>query len=231
MNRHAHCALLTPLMLSAVALPPTAVAQAAPAAPASAPQAACALKVAQGTNPVEFDLELSGFKPGQKVKVTGAEEFTRNVDQKGSFTEQDVKKGSYTAKTFGKNNKQAIEIGCTKPARVPTTTTAVRISDADVTAASTATPEVDCSVPQKVTFKGKLTGSGSGDVDYKWQGGSKSSSPTVKFTAPETATADFNVTVPAHAAPTAPPPRVTATLTAGNASDALEFTLKCKANT
>ncbi|MFD3330620.1 hypothetical protein [Streptomyces sp. NPDC058701] len=176
---------------------------------------------------MEFDLELSGFKPGQQVVVTGPEGFTRNVNAQGFLTEQDVKKGSYTAKTFGRNSNQTI--GCTKPARTPITATP-RISDADVTAASTATPEVDCSVPQKVTFKGKLTGSGSGDVDYKWQGGAKSSSPTLKFTAPETATADFNVTSPTRAG-AGPAPRVTAKLTAGNASDALTFTLKCKVGT
>ncbi|MCC0093707.1 hypothetical protein K7B10_02655 [Streptomyces flavotricini] len=233
MNRHARYALLTPLLACSVALPPTMAAQAAPVAhvPATlgaAPQAAtCKLEVAEGTDPVEFDLSLAGFKPGSQVRVTGPENFTRTVNQQGSVTEQDVKKGTYTVKTGGKNHSQTVN--CTKPARVPASAKA-RITDVDITGASTATPKVDCSQPQNVKFEGKLTGTGSGDVTYIWSGQGKRSAPSVKFTAPSTAAAPFTAKSTARAAATNPAPRVTATLTdsTGNVQDQLTFTLTCQ---
>lgn len=231
MNRHARYALLTtPLLVSAVVLTPTMARAAAPAAaPAAVPQATCALQAAPNTNPQEFDLVLTGFRPNQTVKVTGPESFTRTTNQQGSFTEEDVKKGSYTAKTQGNQNRMTV--GCTKPARTTTTTTAVRVTDVDITGATTATPEVDCSVAQSVTFTGKVTGTGTGDVDVQWQGSNKSSNPTLKFTAPETPAPSFVSKSSPRAAATDPVPKVGAQLSAGKASDLFVFTLKCKAGT
>ncbi|WP_405758889.1 hypothetical protein [Streptomyces sp. NBC_00073] len=168
MNRHVRYALLTPLLVSSVALPPAMAARAspvdrAPTALGAAPQAACKLEVAAGTDPVEFDLVLTEFKPGAQVKVTGPEKFSRTVDNAGSFTEQDVKKGTYTVKVNQGRNHNQLTVNCAKPARVPPTAKA-HISDVDITGASTATPKVDCSQPQDVKFEGKLTGTGTGDV-------------------------------------------------------------------
>lgn len=226
MNRHARHALLTPVLISAVALPPTTAAmaaQAAPAAaPAAAPQASCQLVVAPGTNPVEYDLVLKGLKANQRVLVTGPERFSLTADNMGSATNEDVKKGSYTVH-FGKKN--AIDCG-----KAPRPAAAPRITGVDITGASTNPAEVDCTVQQSVTFEGKLTGTGTGDVDYKWASGGRQTAPTLKFTAPSTATANFVVKSPTHA-PGTPAPQVTATLTAGNASDTFTFTLKCKAGT
>ncbi|MFD9268634.1 hypothetical protein ACFWB1_15975 [Streptomyces goshikiensis] len=228
MNRSARFALLTPLLVSAVAMPPTMAAHATPAAPATAPQAACALKVTPGTS--DFELELTGFKPGQQVNVEGPEKFTRTIQANGSFTEPDVTKGSYTAK-FGKNKKNRQAIGCTKAPKI----TPVRITDAEITSPEASPAEVDCSITQSVTFVGRLTGTGTGDVDYKWVSGGRSSTPSLKFTAPSTPTAGFPVKVPGRAAPPAgaasPPVHVTATLTAGGSQDTQEFTLKCRAGT
>lgn len=124
MNRHVRYALLTPLLVSSVALPPAMAAHAspvdrAPTALCAAPQAACKREVAAGTDPVEFDLVLTGFKPGAQVKVTGPEKFSRTVDNAGSFTEQDVKKGTYTVKVNQGRNHNQLTVNCAKPARVP----------------------------------------------------------------------------------------------------------------
>lgn len=124
MNRHVRYALLTPLLVSSVALPPAMAAHAspvdrAPTALGAAPQAACKLEVAAGTDPVEFDLVLTEFKPGAQVKVTGPEKFSRTVDNAGSFTEQDVKKGTYTVKVNQGRNHNQLTVNCAKPARVP----------------------------------------------------------------------------------------------------------------
>ncbi|MFD9357265.1 hypothetical protein [Streptomyces sp. NPDC060031] len=229
MNRHVRYALLAPLAASAVALTPAMAAHASPAAPAAAPQATCKLVVAPGTNPVEFDLVLTGFKAGQQVKVRGPENFTRTANPQGSFTEEDVKKGSYTARATGGRNNPAV--GCSKPTRTPATA-AADISDVDVTGAST-TPavDIDCSVAQNVTFQGKLTGTGTGNVKYKWSGAGKTSTPTVKFTEPSTATASFTVRAAPRAAPANPAPSVSVSLSSGDATDSLNFTLKCKAGT
>ncbi|MFD9335767.1 hypothetical protein ACFWBF_15350 [Streptomyces sp. NPDC060028] len=230
MNRHVRYALLTPLVASAVVLTPAMAAHAKPAAPAAAPQATCKLVAAPGTNPVEFDLVLTDFKAGQQIRVTGPENFIRTANQQGSFTEEDVKKGSYTAKvTGGGHNNPAV--GCGKPPRTPVTA-AADISDVEVTGAST-TPavDVDCSVAQNVTFQGKITGTGTGNVKYKWSGAGKTSTPTVKFTEPATATASFTVRAAPRAAPANPAPSVAVTLSAGDATDSLNFTLKCKAGT
>ncbi|MFG2983081.1 hypothetical protein ACGFYQ_17825 [Streptomyces sp. NPDC048258] len=232
MNRHVRYALLAPLaplVASAVALTPAMAAHAMPAAPAAAPQATCKLVVAPGTNPVEFDLVLTDFKAGQQVRVTGPENFTRTANQQGAVTEEDVKKGSYTARGTGGGNNPAV--GCSKPPRTPATT-AADISDVEVTGAST-TPavDVDCSVAQNVTFQGKITGTGTGNVKYKWSGVGKTSTPTVKFTEPSTATASFTVRAAPRAAPGNPAPSVTVSLTAGDATDSLNFTLKCKTGT
>ncbi|MFI5665988.1 hypothetical protein [Streptomyces sp. NPDC051704] len=233
MNRHVRYALLTPLLACSVALPSTMAAQAAPvagvpAALGAAPQAAsCKLEVAAGTDPVEFDLSLAGFKPGSQVQVSGPESFKASINQQGAFSEQDVKKGTYTVRTGGKNHGQTIN--CTKPARVPATAKA-RITDVDITTASTATPKVDCSQPQSVKFEGKLTGTGTGEVTYVWSGQGKRSAPSVNFTAPGVPAAPFTVKSPVRAAANDPAPKVTVVLTdsTGGVSDQLTFTLVCQ---
>ncbi|MER5812703.1 hypothetical protein ABT143_31720 [Streptomyces sp. NPDC002033] len=232
MNRHARFALLTPLLVSAVAMPATMAHAAAPAAPAAAPAAACALVAAPNTNPQEFDLTLTGFKPNQNVAVTGPEKFTVTTDGQGKSTTEDVKKGNYTAKARGgqgqDHGNQNRSVGCTKPARVPATT--VKITDVDISGAATTPAEVNCAVPQNVVFTGKLTGTGTGDVEATWRSGAKTSVPTVKFTAPDTATS-FTAKFPGRPAPNAAMPQVAASLTVGNASDSFTFTLKCAPNT
>ncbi|MET8754984.1 hypothetical protein ABZW32_33550 [Streptomyces sp. NPDC004667] len=227
MNRHARYALLTPLLVSAVAMPSTMARAASASAPAAVPQATCALVAAPNTNPQEFDLTLTGFRANQSVRVTGPEKFTLTTDGQGAATNEDVKKGTYNATVQG-NNQGKKTITCTKPAR--TTTTAVHITDVDVSAPATS-PEVDCSVAQNVTFTGKISGTGTGDVEVSWTGSNKSSSPTVKFTAPDTAAAPFTVKSTARSAPSTTPPQVFAQLTAGKASDSASFKLKCKAGT
>ncbi|MER7465402.1 hypothetical protein [Streptomyces sp. NPDC097981] len=236
MNRHARYALLTPLLASSIALPPTMAAQAspvdrAPAALSAAPQAAsCKLVVAPNTNPAEFDLVLDGFRGGALVKVTGPENFNRTVDQQGSFTEEDVKKGTYTVKVSQKKHNQ-LTVNCTKPPRVPATAKA-HITDVDITGASTATAAVDCSKPQDVKFEGKLTGTGTGQVPVLWSSSQgKRSTPVVNFTAPTTAVPVFVTKSAARAKATDPAPRVTAfledTTTSSGANDSLTFTLTC----
>ncbi|MBW5485101.1 hypothetical protein [Streptomyces bambusae] len=236
MNRHARHALLTPLLVSAVAVPPAMAAQAAPlgvAAPGAVPQAVCKLVVATGTNPVEFDLQLTGFRAGQQVRVEGPETFTRTVSASGSVTEEDVKKGSYTVIVRGDRNNRGMTVSCSKPPRTPPppATGAARVSAVDITGASTSPAEVDCKVPQNVTFTGKITGTGTGEVSYTWTSGGRQTTPSVNFTAPETATATFVVKSPTRAAPTDPAPKVEASLKAGSASDSAGFTLKCAPGT
>ncbi|MGO4462663.1 hypothetical protein AB4039_36050 [Streptomyces sp. M-16] len=225
MNRHARSALLTPLLVSAVAMPSTmARAAVASSAPAAVPQAACALVAAPNTNPQEFDLTLTGFRANQSVRISGPEKFTLTTDGQGAATNEDVKKGTYNATVQGNQGKKTIT--CTKPAR--TATTAVRVSDVDITGASTTPASVDCTVAQNVTFTGKVTGSGTGDVELQWSGSSgKSSNPTLKFTGPETAAPSFVVKSNPRTKATDPAPTVSATLTAGKAQDFFRFTLKC----
>ncbi|MFD8985156.1 hypothetical protein [Streptomyces sp. NPDC059564] len=232
MNRHARYALLAPLLVTAVAMPSTMAHAAAPAAPAAAPQAACALVAAPNTNPQEFDLTLTGFRANQNVGITGPEQFTVTTDQQGNAKTEDVKKGNYTAKPKGGQGQgnQNRSVGCTKPARGTTTTTTVRITDVDVAAPAT-NPEVDCSVPQSVTFTGKLTGTGTGEVEVFWQGNSKASSPLVKFTAPDTSAGSFTSKSNTRSAPTQPAPVAAAQLTVGKVSDSTFVTLKCKTGT
>ncbi|WP_371680174.1 hypothetical protein [Streptomyces sp. NBC_01276] len=226
MNRHARYALLTPLLVSAVAMPSTmARAAVASSAPAAVPQAACALVAAPNTNPQEFDLTLTGFRSNQSVRITGPEKFTLTTDGAGAATNEDVKKGTYNATVQG-NNQGKRTITCGKPAR--TTTTAVRVSDVDITGASTTPASVDCTVAQNVTFTGKVAGSGTGDVDLQWTGSSgKNSNPTLKFTGPETAAPSFVVRSTPRTKAADPAPVVSATLLAGKAQDFFVFTLKC----
>ncbi|MFE1556770.1 hypothetical protein ACFW6V_17535 [Streptomyces sp. NPDC058734] len=224
MNRHARYALLAPLLVTAVAMPSTMAAQAAPA-----PQGACKLVVAPGTNPVEYDLVMTGFKGGQLLRVSGPEEFQRNADGAGSVTEEDVKKGAYTVKSGWGRNEQTT--GCTKAPRSPAPVK-VRITDAEITGASTTPAAVDCSKPQNVTFQGKFTGTGTGEVDYFWSGQGKQAAPSLKFNAPETATAPFVVKSPTRGAPTEPAPKVVVNLSAGgNVADSSTFTLTCAPGT
>ncbi|AJF63687.1 hypothetical protein [Streptomyces vietnamensis] len=228
MNRHLRYTLLTPLAVASVALAP-ALAHAASAeqvsdAPAAAPLAP-ACKLENGSSASEYDIILTGFTPNQKVKIVGAENINTAVDQQGAFTEQDVKKGTYHVEFGGgKKNKNQQSVNCTKPARV----TPVHISDVDITSAST-TPavDVDCSVAQSVTFKATLTGTGTGDTTVRWSSSTKSSNPVVKFTAPTTETTFVAKSAP-RAAATAPAPKVFASVVAGDASDTMTFTLKCK---
>ncbi|MFF8731720.1 hypothetical protein ACF073_35315 [Streptomyces sp. NPDC015171] len=229
MNRHLRYPLLTPLVVASVALPPALAAQAAPAerapgAPAAAPLApACKLENGSSTN--EYDITLTGFRPNQNVRIRGPESFRTTVDQQGAFTEQDVKRGTYQVEFGGgRNNRNAQSVNCTKPARV----TPISISDVDITSAST-TPaaDVDCTVAQSVTFKATLTGTGTGDAKIKWESDTKVSTPVVKFTAPTTETT-FVVKAAPRGAANEPPPKVTARVTAGDASDTTTFTLKCK---
>ncbi|MFF5705923.1 hypothetical protein ACFY7H_26110 [Streptomyces sp. NPDC012794] len=231
MNRHARYALLAPLLVTAVAVPPTMAAQAAPAgaAPlkaAAAPQATCRLVVAPGTNPVEFDLVMTGFRGGQLLRVTGPESFQRNANGAGSVTEENVKNGSYTVKSgWGRNE---LTTGCSKPPRPPAKP---RITSAEITGASTTPAAVDCTKPQNVTFQGKFAGTGTGEIDYHWAGQGKQIAPSVQFTAPETATAPFVVKSPTRAAVTEPVPKVTVQLFTGNVSDSFTFTLTCAPGT
>ncbi|MFB0632226.1 hypothetical protein [Streptomyces sp. AB3(2024)] len=231
MIRHARYALLTPLLVSAVAIPcTTAQAAVASSAPAAAPQATCALVAAPNTNPQEFDLVLTGFRPNQNVNLSGPAKFTLITDGQGSKTNEDVPKGTYTAtaKTQGRNQGKLV-VPCSKPAR--TTTTAVHVTDVNVSAPATS-PEVDCSVAQSITFTGQITGTGTGDVELSWTGSNgKTSSPTAKFTAPDTAAAPFTVKSTPRAAPSTNQPSVFAQLTAGKASDSATFKLKCRAGT
>ncbi|MFG2388717.1 hypothetical protein ACGFYF_07560 [Streptomyces lavendulae] len=183
---------------------------------------------APNTNPQEFDLVLTGFRPNQNVNLSGPAKFTLITDGQGSKTNEDVPKGTYTAtaKTQGRNQGKLV-VPCSKPSR--TTTTAARITDVDVSA-PTSNPEVDCTVAQNVSFTGKIMGTGTGDVDLSWSGSSgKTSSPTVKFTGPDTAAPSFVVKSSPRAAGATNPVSVSAQLTAGKASDVANFTLKCKA--
>ncbi|MER5932930.1 hypothetical protein [Streptomyces sp. NPDC002054] len=232
MNRQVRHALLTPLLVGVVAVPSTMAAQAAPApaaAPGVVPQATCQLKTAAGTNPVEFDLVLAGFRAGQQVKINGPERLTRNVSGAGALTVEDVKKGNYTV--WVGQGRNARRTDCTRDPRPPAPPPAVKISGADITGASTTPAEVNCSQPQNVTFTGKLTGSNTGNVDYIWQSGAKRVAPELKFTAPETPVVSFVVRSPTRAAPADPVPKVSAQLVAMNASDEFTFTLKCAPGT
>ncbi|MFJ3923654.1 hypothetical protein [Streptomyces sp. NPDC090022] len=226
MNRHVRYALLTPLVVTSVALPP-ALAQAAPVerapgAPAAAPLAPTC-KLENGSTATEYDIILTGFRAGQNVQIRGAERINTKVDQAGSFTEQDVKKGSYSVRFGGQNNRNQMSINCIKPARV----TPVHISEIDITTASTTPATVDCSVAQKVTFKATLTGTGTGDVKLQWGSDSKSTNPVLKFTAPSTESAAFVVQSTPRAAATDPAPKVNVVVFAGGASDRRTFTLRC----
>ncbi|MFE2148418.1 hypothetical protein ACFXJO_36215 [Streptomyces lavendulae] len=229
MNRHARYALLTPLLVSAVAMPSTlARAAATSSAPAAVPQATCALVAAPNTDPQEFDLTLTGFRANQSVRISGPEKFTLTTDGQGAATNEDVKKGTYNATVQG-NNQGKKTITCTKPARTASTT--VRVTDVDVSGPAT-NPEVDCSVAQNITFTGKISGTGTGDLDLSWSGSNgRQSSPTVKFTAPSTAAAPFTVKSTPRAAAAANAPQVFARLSAGKAADEAVVSLKCKAGT
>ncbi|MEU2234624.1 hypothetical protein [Streptomyces vietnamensis] len=227
MNRHLRYTLLTPLAVASVALSP-ALAHAASAEQASDAAAvaplAPACKLDNGSSASEYDITLTGFTPNQKVKIRGPENINTSVDQQGSFTEQDVKKGTYHVEFGGdKNHKNRQSVNCTKPARV----TPVDISDVDITSAST-TPavDVDCSVAQSVTFKATLTGTGTGNTKVTWFSNTKSSTPTVKFTAPTTETTFVTKSAPRTAG--GPAPTVSVRVAVGDASDSMQFTLKCK---
>ncbi|MDX2391854.1 MULTISPECIES: hypothetical protein [unclassified Streptomyces] len=238
MNRRARYALIAPLLVTALAAPPALAAAAAPvqgqpAALAAPLQPSCKLVAAPGTNPLEFDLVLTGFGPRQNVNISGPERFTRTVSQQGAFTEQDVAKGTYTASVG--QNRNRVSVACEKPARVPVTTP-VDISDADVTPANPGA--VNCANPTPISFQGTLSGTGAGTVKYQWEergGSGKISQPTVDFKAPSTKTVSFTVTAPPRAAANAPAPTVTVQLSVpkqagetGVKSGDVKFTLTCQ---
>jgi hypothetical protein len=230
MDRHTLYALLAPLLVTAVAMPSTMAHAAAPAAPAAVPEAACALVAAPGTNPQEFDLNLTGFGANQNVNITGPENFTVTTDGQGASTTEDVKKGNYTAKPRGGQNNQNRSVGCTKPARTPSTTTTVKISDVEIQLAFTDPNVIDCSKPHNVTFTGMLTGTGRGDTAVKWTSGGRTTDSTVKFTEPTSGTV-FVARYAGRSAPSTSVPKVTASLVAGNASDDRTFSVQCSPGT
>lgn len=235
MNRHGRYALLAPLLVSALALPPAMAAQAAPADESAAGLAApfnpsCKLVKAQDA-PDEFDLVLAGFKPKQKVRITGPEKFTREVNKQGSFTEQDVKKGTYTAIAGQKKNR--VSVPCTKPPRSP----AVDITGADARLVSPhRNQEVNCRRSRLATFEGTLIGKGTGSVKYAWTSSDgKRAEHTVNFTGPTATVERFTVTIPAREKRSDPRPSVTVQLRvpkqqgeAGVSSSNVRLVLKCK---
>ncbi|MHA5054785.1 hypothetical protein [Streptomyces sp. SD15] len=236
MNRHRRYALLAPLLVSSVALPPTTAAQAAPAdrppAALSAPAGpSCKLEVAPGTKPVEFDLVLTGFKAGERVQIEGPKRFTGVINGQGKFDEENVPRGNYTVITGNKKTRN--RIACEKPPRTPAAP-ALDVTDADAKAIAPTGP-VDCAKPQDVKFQGTLTGTGTGTVKYVWNGpNGKQSAPSVEFTQPSTNTTVFTVTAPPRAAAADPPPKVTVRLSVpkqgpeqGISSGDVTFTLQC----
>lgn len=235
MNRHGRYALLTPLLASALAMPPAMAAQAAPADELGVALAApfnpsCKLVKAPDA-PGEFDLVLAGFKPRQEVRISGPEKFTRQVNKQGSFTEQDVKKGTYTATVQVKKKK--VSVPCTKPPRSP----AVDITEASANLVSPGRSQsVDCRRRQRATFGGTLTGKGTGSVKYVWTSSDgKRAERTLNFTGPTATVEQFSVTIPAREKRSDPRPRVTVQLRVpkqqgqeGVSSSNVTLVLKCR---
>ncbi|MHC6627912.1 hypothetical protein ACYTFC_17765 [Streptomyces globosus] len=237
MNRQRRCALLAPLLASAVALPPAVAAQAAPAEPAAVqvPAApACQLKpTANAQNRV--DVVLTGFAANQRVTINraGGRPADTRVDAQGNLTAKNLRDGTYSIRAQGRGGGSTVPCADT-PAPVK-----VDIADADVVATKPDTPTVPCNQTTAVTFAGTLKGTGTGDVKVKWVGSTgKQSQPTVKFTGPSTPVPEFTITAPARANPAADAPTVTAQLTVpqqgsetGVSSEVFRVTLRCAAGT
>ncbi|WP_328620467.1 hypothetical protein [Streptomyces sp. NBC_00354] len=237
MNRHRRLALVAPLLASSIALPPAvATAQGPPdRMPVShtAPLApVCSLKAAPGTDPVEFDLVLTGFKPGDPVKITGPKEYNGVTSPQGAFDEENVPRGNYTV-TTGQGGAPQQKTGCEKPPRPPVTPP-TGITEATVELDSPAFG-VNCNVPHEVRVDGTLEGGGSGRVKYVWTSGTgKRTEKTMRFPGFSTRVDEFSVTAPARTRPQDPAPTVTVQLTvpkqggqAAISSEVLPVTLKC----
>ncbi|MER5932968.1 hypothetical protein [Streptomyces sp. NPDC002054] len=163
MNRNRRCALLAPVLVSAVALPPTAVAaDRAPAAPAAP---SCRLvEVPLGEDGTEYDLRLLGFPAKQSVRIDGPRvKVTTRVDAKGALTREDVAHGTYRV-TF-KDRR----ITCLSPR--PGTKGNVQVTKVEITKVFTPQPtKVNCGQPNKVELDGEITATGTGKVTFTWQG-------------------------------------------------------------
>ncbi|QES49838.1 hypothetical protein DEJ50_20445 [Streptomyces venezuelae] len=182
MNRNRRCALLAPLLASAVALPPTAVAQAA--APDRAPAAPrCELKeIRLGEDPAEFDpeqieydLHLNGFPAKQSVRIDGPRtKLNAKVNGRGSLTREDVAYGVYRVTYDSRRAGDKVRVNCLAPPReVPGGVTGgdAKVTKVEITKVFTPQPtKVDCDVPNKVQLDGQITATGRGKVTFTWQG-------------------------------------------------------------
>ncbi|MET9608266.1 hypothetical protein ABZZ17_24930 [Streptomyces sp. NPDC006512] len=233
MNRQRRCALIAPLLASAVALPPTA-ALAAPSAVQAPAAPACQLKAIGGSS-TNVNMELTGFRPNQKITINriGGRASDTRVNAQGNLIAKNLRDGTYNVRP--RDGGRGSTVPCTEgPAPVN-----VNIAEADVVATKPDTPTVKCNQATPVTFEGTLTGTGSGDIKVVWTSPDtgKRTEPMVKFTAPSAKT-QFVVNAPARANPAEPRPTVKAQLLVprqgseqGVSSAVFTVTLHCEAGT
>ncbi|MEU8775513.1 hypothetical protein [Streptomyces sp. NPDC048606] len=208
MKRQRRCALIVPLLASAVALPPTMGAQAAPSAVQVPAAPACRL-IPLGGSSINVNVELTGYRSNQKVSITriGGRTFETRVDGGGNFIVKNQRDGTYKVRPV--DGGRGSTISCTDaPAPVN-----VNITEADVVATKPDTPTVPCNQATPVTFEGTLSGTGTGDIRVVWVSPDtdKQSEPMVKFTGPSSKT-QFVVNAPARGNPAEPRPKVQAQL-------------------
>ncbi|WP_327280441.1 MULTISPECIES: hypothetical protein [unclassified Streptomyces] len=204
-NRHRGLVLLAaPLLASSVVLSPAFAAQggAVAAGAARVPSApSCELVPGDTGKPggnVRYDLHLSGFPANQSVRVQGKSSFRAMVDGQGALTRQGLRYGTYGVGYRESGSQQGKHVDCVTPPREKPGGGKgnVKVTKVEVLALTKNGSVVDCTTPPKIEFDGKITGTGTGKVNYYWTYNSSAdpiASGTVEFTPGTTSHSLFKV--------------------------------------
>ena len=203
MNRQRRLVLLlSPLVITSLALAPAVAAQAA--SPASAPAQkggpSCELERVGKKDSPKHNLVLDNFPKNTHVRAVSDEEtVSGKVNKNGDRTFKDVEYGEYTVffKSKGKNQKVSCETP--PPPKDGAKPGAVDLVDLDFVNAAPLTG-LDCKNTMKFTATGVIKAKGKGTVTYQWSTPGKTHAPQkLEFTGPEEAkqvTKEF--TIPAR---------------------------------
>ncbi|MER6994217.1 T9SS type A sorting domain-containing protein [Streptomyces sp. NPDC000410] len=172
MNRQQRLALLSPLLVSSVALAPAVAAHGAstqaPTSTSAAPSAVCKLEATAAAD--KFDIVLSDFPDGKPLAIfdsKGKLVAKGNADGNGKFDEEGQPRGNYSVKFDKQGKKFKKSVGCTKspvkPADKVAEVTSVRILSIEPT-----TPEITCTPPATITVKAEIKTASPGKVKYRW---------------------------------------------------------------
>lgn len=189
MNRQRRLALLlSPLVITSLALAPAVAAQAATpgSAPAQKGGPFCALEeVGKKDNP-RYDLVLEDFPRNARVSASGPEALpSKKVNGNGDHTFKDVEYGKYTVSYQQKGQER--KVPCETPPPPKDGAGTVDLVDVDITKIDPPhTPPVDCKGPMQLVANGVIKAKGKGNVTYQWRTPGKTHpQQSVPFTGPE----------------------------------------------